>query len=120
MQKSELVAYCLGKKGVKEDYPFGEDTQVFKVMGKMFALTDAAADAQTVNLKCDPKHAQFLRRVYPEDVKPGYHMNKRHWNTVTLNGAVPDDELYEMIDESYDLVVANLRKADREALKSMN
>jgi len=118
MNKSDLVNYCLGKKGTTEDYPFGPDTQTFKVMGKLFALTGAEADAATVNLKCDPDHAQLLRKVYPDDVVPGYHMNKRHWNTVTLNGAVPDDEIRDLIDESYDLVVAKLPKADRDALKS--
>lgn len=119
MNKQELVAYCLSKPGTSEDYPFGPDTLVLKVLDKMFALTGAETDAKTVNLKCDPTHAEILRQTYPDDVKPGYHMNKRHWNTVTLEGAVSDEEIREMVDESYDLVVKGMRKADRERLQSM-
>ena len=119
MNKPELVAHCMAKPGVQEDYPFGPDTQVFKVIGKVFALTDAGNHAETVNLKCDPEHAILLRQTYPKDVLPGYHMNKRHWNTVTLAGAVPDDLLLELIDESYDLVVASLKKSERDQLRGM-
>lgn len=116
MNKAELVAYCLSKPGTWEDTPFGPDTLVLKVLDKMFAATGTEPDASTVNLKCDPEHALILRNVYPDDVKPGYHMSKKHWNTVTLDGNVPDDEIREWIDESYDLVVAGMEKADRENL----
>ncbi|MEO0561837.1 MAG: MmcQ/YjbR family DNA-binding protein [Chloroflexota bacterium] len=120
MNRDELIAYCLTKTGAFEDTPFGPDTLTIKVMNKLFALTGTEPDAKTVNLKCDPDHALFLRNVYPDDVKPGYHMNKQHWNTVTLAGAVSDDEIRDMVDESYDLVVKSLKKADREALKAMH
>jgi predicted DNA-binding protein (MmcQ/YjbR family) len=116
VNKAELVAYCLSKPGTWEDTPFGPDTLVLKVLDKMFAATGTEPDASTVNLKCDPEHALILRNVYPDDVKPGYHMSKKHWNTVTLDGNVPDDEIREWIDESYDLVVAGMKKADRENL----
>lgn len=120
MDKADLVAYCTAKPGVTEDYPFGPDTQVFKVMGKLFALLGTAPDDVTVNLKCDPDHALFLRNAYPDDVKPGYHMNKQHWNTVNFaSGTIPDDELLDMVNESYDLVVNTLKKADREKLKGL-
>jgi predicted DNA-binding protein (MmcQ/YjbR family) len=117
MTRNQLIEYIMSFKGATKDTPFGPDTLVFKVMGKMFALTGVEKTDNSVNLKCDPEHALILRQVYPDDVIPGYHMNKKHWNTVTIDGAVPDDELEDMIRESYDLVVAKLKKADREALK---
>lgn len=116
MNKKDLIAYIMSKRGAVDEYPFGPEAQVFKVVGKMFALVPADPDTHTVTLKCDPDHALILREVYADDVKPGYHMNKRHWNTVTINGKVPDDELCEMVDESYDLVVAGLKKAARDKL----
>ena len=119
MNHSELKLYCLAKRGATEDLPFGPDTLVFKVLGKMFALTGTDPNSSTVNLKCDPMHAVVLRDTYPDDVKPGYHMNKKHWNTVTLKGAVSDDELREMIDESYRLVVSKLTKAEQLRLEAM-
>jgi predicted DNA-binding protein (MmcQ/YjbR family) len=118
MNKAELVTYCLSKPGTWEDTPFGPETLVIKVNKKMFALTGTEPDATTVNLKCDPDHAVILRNVYPNDIIPGYHMNKKHWNTVTINGAVSDEEIRELVDESYDLVVKSLPKAEREALQS--
>lgn len=121
MDRHELRAYCNSKIAAEETFPFDETTLVFKVMGKMFALmgTDIPEDQpQTVNLKCDPTLAQILRETYSA-VIPGYHMNKKHWNTVILDGTVPDDEIIEMIDHSYDLVVKGLKKADREKLQRM-
>jgi len=118
MDLQTLRAYCLDKPETEETYPFGEETAVFKVMGKMFALMplDLAADApQTISLKCDPELAQILRQTYTA-VQPGYHMNKRHWNTVTCDDTIPPDELHEWIDNSYALVVKGLKKADRERL----
>lgn len=105
--------YCLGKPGVEETFPFGEDVLVFKV-GKMFALT-SLQEPNRCNLKCDPERAIELRAQY-EAVQPGYHMNKQHWNTVTYNHDLPDDLLRELIDHSYELVVASLPKKAREAL----
>lgn len=106
---SELYDYCAGKPGATEDYPFGENTLVFKVAGKMFALTGTGGMPPTVNLKCDPERAIELRERY-EAVEPGYHMNKKHWNTVTIDGSIPIREVREMIDHSYALVVASLPK----------
>ena len=106
---AEFRAYCLTKPNVTEGTPFGPDTLVFKVSGKMFALASLDAIPPRVNLKCDPERALDLRDRY-EEVQPGYHMNKKHWNTVELGGGIPDAELREMIDHSYDLVVARLPK----------
>lgn len=98
--------YCLQKEGVSEEFPFGPDTLVYKVMGKIFALTDLVL-FETVNLKCDPGKAVELRERY-DSVQPGYHMNKRHWNTVALDGSLPDPLILSWVDDSYNLVVASL------------
>ena len=103
--------YCLAKKRVTEEFPLDEHTLVHKVMGKMFALVDVDT-FESINLKCHPEKAVQLREAYP-DVTPGYHMNKTHWNTVRTNGSIPDQLIYEWIDDSYKLVVNNLSKADR-------
>ncbi len=95
--------YCLGKEGVTEEFPFGEDTLVFKVNGKMFVLTDVEK-FESVNLKCIPEVAAELREQYAA-VQPGYHMNKKHWNTVVMDGSIPDRLMKEWIDQSYNLVV---------------
>jgi predicted DNA-binding protein (MmcQ/YjbR family) len=97
--------------------PFGEETLVFKVMGKMFALTDLTS-FESVNLKTDPEKAIELRERY-DSVTPGYHMNKKHWNTVQMDGSIPDREFRKWIDDSYHLVVAKLTKKDRLALEKM-
>lgn len=107
--------HCLLKPGVTEDFPFDEDTLVFKVMGKMFCLT-ALDNPVSLNLKCNPELALTLREEYDE-VKPGYHMNKTHWNTVSIIGTLPDDMLLELIDNSYELVVKGLKKSDRMKLE---
>lgn len=109
--------YCLGKKGVTEDFPFDEETIVFKVMGKIFALADVDR-FESVNLKCDPELVPVLREQYPA-VQPGYHMNKKHWNTVLMDGSVPDKLLHVWIDHSYDLVVKGLTKNQKEFLKDL-
>ena len=106
---------CLALRGAAEDYPFGPETSVFRVEGKMFALSALAREPLSVNLKCEPGLAEALRDAYPA-VRPGWHMNKRHWNTVTLDGSLPDDTILAMIEDSYDLVVAGLSRAKREAL----
>ena len=114
----DLRKYCCQKPGVEETFPFDQETLVFKVKGKMFALTNITREEFRVNLKCDPDWSLILREHYAA-VKPGYHMNKRHWNTVTLDGSIPDDEFWELVDHSYRLVVKGLKKADREELAAM-
>ena len=107
--------YCLGKPAATEDMPFGPDNIVFKVAGKMFALAALDEVPPAVNLKCNPDLALELRDRY-EQVRPGYHMNKKHWNTVVLDGVIPQAEIRKMIDDSYDLVVQSLPKARRAKL----
>ncbi len=110
--------YCLSKKAVEETFPFDEVTLVFKVMGKVFAITGLDNEEFSVNLKCDPEYAIELREEY-EDIQPGFHMSKKHWNTVHFENGLRDDLLIKLIDHSYDLVVAKLKKADREFLKNL-
>lgn len=107
-------SYCLQKKGVSETLPFDESTLVYKVMGKMFALTNVDT-FESINLKCEPGIALQLRDLH-EGVSPGYHMNKKHWNTIKIDGRIPDLLIYQWIDNSYNLVVEKLPKADREKL----
>lgn len=118
MTFSELRHSCLQKKGARETFPFDEKTLVFKVMDKMFALVGLDDDPPEVNLKCDPEFAEVLRAKY-DAVRPGYHMNKRHWNTVTLDGTIPDADIQMMIDESYQQVVRKLKKSDRQKLAEL-
>ena len=109
-----LRGHCRTKPGSQETFPFDMRTLVFKVAGKMYALCDIDGDPLELSLKCDPDEAEALRSVYPA-VRPGYHLNKRHWNTVTLDGTV-DEVVLEWLDRSYELVVAGLPRRDREAL----
>lgn len=111
MNIEEYRSYCLAKKSVTEEFPFDNETLVFKVAGKMFALTDITNFA-SINLKCDPEKAVELRDQYPA-VLPGYHMNKKHWNTILLDGSIPTKLLQIWIDESYDRVVNALPKRER-------
>ncbi len=117
MTLNRIRSYCLSKPGAVEEFPFGPEWLVVKVAGKMFALLAIAEEPLRVNLKCDPDHAEALRAFYPA-VVPGYHMNKRHWNTVRLDGSIPKDELLSMVDDSYALVVASLPKGVRAALEN--
>jgi len=117
MNIEELREYCIKKPGVTEDFPFDEATLVFKVMGKMFALTDLE-NQFSVNLKCTPEDCIGLRERY-NAVIPGYHMNKKHWNTIYIDGTIPDDLIFEWIDNSYDLVVNKLTKKQQAELKNM-
>ncbi len=110
--------YCLSKKGVTEEFPFDETTLVFKVMGKMFALTGLDRVPFKVNLKCDPERAIELRESYPEII-PGYHMSKKHWNTVTFEGGLSSDLLLELTDHSYELVVNGLTKKLKAELQEL-
>ena len=109
MDLGEFREYCLTKPGASEGTPFGPDVLVFKVAGKMFALAALDEVPTTVNLKCDPDLALDLRDRY-EQVSPGYHMNKKHWNTVEIASGIPDVELRKMIDHSYELVTRSLPK----------
>jgi predicted DNA-binding protein (MmcQ/YjbR family) len=109
MDLAEVREYCLSKADTTERTPFGPTVLVFKVGGKMFALAGLDELPATVNLKCDPDLALDLRDRY-EQVRPGYHMNKKHWNTVEIEGGIPDFELRKMIDHSYDLVIKRLPK----------
>lgn len=115
MYIDELREYCIAKPFTEETFPFDEDTLVFKVKGKMFALI-SLSEPDTVNLKCDPEYAAELRERY-EGVRPGYHMNKKMWNSVYLDGSVPDKEIFRMVDHSYDEVVKKLPKKDRVKLQ---
>ena len=100
MNIEEYRNYCISKKGVTESFPFDQSTLVFKVMGKMFALTDTESEF-SINLKCDPEKVIELREEYPDSVLPGYHMNKKHWNTIMIDGKVSDKLLYTWIDVSF-------------------
>ncbi|WBX70687.1 MmcQ/YjbR family DNA-binding protein [Tenacibaculum retecalamus] len=121
MHIEQLRDYCITKKGVTEHFPFDDVTLVFKVMNKMFALsgldTWEKGEAK-INLKCNPERALELRAEY-ESINPGWHMNKKHWNTITLNNDVSDELAFQLIDHSYDLIVSGLTKKLRKELKSM-
>ncbi len=119
MNIEEFRTYCLSKKGVTESFPFDEQTLVFKVMGKMFALTGLERTPSQVNLKCDPERSASLREEYDGIVLGAFHMNKLHWNSVVIEGTLPRVLLLELIDHSYDLVVAKLTKKVKEELKNL-
>ena len=115
MTATELREQCLSFAGAEETFPFGPRTSVFKVAGKMFALSQLGADSLRVSVKCEPDLMPALRAAYPA-VIPGYHLNKRHWNTVILDGSLSDQTVRDMIEDSYDLVVSKLPKARRREL----
>lgn len=114
MNLEQFQEYCLSLPGVTEEFPFGDETLVYKVCGKVFALSGLSNFA-SINLKCDPEEAVELRERY-EGVIPGYHMNKKHWNTVDVHSGIPNKLLLEWIRNSYNLVVASLPKKEREKL----
>ena len=113
MDASELREWCLRHPGAIEDFPFGPETSVFKVAGKMFALSALEREPLKVSLKCEPELAVGLRDSYPA-IRPGYHLNKRHWNTVTLDGTLPDQMVRDLVEDSYDLIVSALPRRIRE------
>jgi predicted DNA-binding protein (MmcQ/YjbR family) len=115
MTRDDVLAICLEFPGADETYPFGEDVAVMKVGGKIFALVPLTEEPGSINVKCDPAHALELRAAYP-GIRPGYHQNKRHWNTVDLDGSVEDDVVRALIADSYDLVLAGLPRAIRAEL----
>jgi predicted DNA-binding protein (MmcQ/YjbR family) len=116
-RRNRVMAACGTKPGSAEEYPFGDEVAVFKVAGRMFALVSLGPAPGSISLKCDPGLATDLRRRYA-GITPGYHLNKRHWNTVALDGSVPDEEVLELVDHSYDLVLAGLTRAQRDKLIS--
>ena len=116
MNIEQIREYCLKKKGVTEEFPFDEETLVFKVLGKTFLLASLESVPLRINLKCDPEKAIYLREEY-DSVQPGYHMNKKHWNTVTIDGSVPLFTIKEWIDDSYNLVSTGLKRSDLKRLK---
>ncbi len=116
MDYESLCAYLEGKTAARRDMPFGTDTLVFKVLDRIFALVAWQEDPLTISLKADPLDAVILRKQYSA-ITPGYHLNKKHWNTVRLDGSVPADEVKRMIDESYILVVEKMTKAKQQQLR---
>jgi predicted DNA-binding protein (MmcQ/YjbR family) len=115
MRPDQLRDHCLAFTGAEETFPFGPDNSVFKVGGKIFALSRLDADPLRVSLKCEPRLAEALREAHAA-VIPGYHLNKRHWNTVIIDGSLPDRMVKDMVEDSYDLVVSDLPKSRRRAL----
>ena len=115
MTSAELRACCLAHPGAVEDFPFGPETSVFKAGGKMFALSALRRTPLEVSVKCEPELAVELRASYTE-IRPGYHLNKRHWNTITLDGSLPDQLVRDLIEDSYDLIVSALPKRVRDEL----
>ncbi|WP_377266872.1 MmcQ/YjbR family DNA-binding protein [Peterkaempfera sp. SMS 1(5)a] len=112
MTPDALKAICLGLNGTAETFPFNAETSVFKVSGKIFAISALDAQPLSVSLKCEPELALRLRAAHPE-ITAGWHLNKRHWNTVRLDGSLPDDLVREMLEDSYDLIVAKLPRAQQ-------
>ena len=115
MDAKELRRWCLAQHGAVEDFPFGPEHSVFKVHGKLFAISSLESEPLEVSAKCEPELAIELRATY-EAVRPGYHLNKRHWNTITVGGDAPDRLVRELVQDSYDLVVSGLPKRTRDAL----
>jgi predicted DNA-binding protein (MmcQ/YjbR family) len=115
MNASDLRSWCLQHAGAVEDFPFGPEPSVFKVEGKMFALSVLDRVPLEISLKCEPELAEQLRRSYPA-IGPGYHLDKRHWNTVTLDGSLPEPFVRDLIEDSYDLVVSALPQRLRRQL----
>jgi predicted DNA-binding protein (MmcQ/YjbR family) len=118
MTFDDLQSLCASMPGATASFPFGEEILVFKVGGKMFALMNVSNRPPAVNLKCDPEWSFVLRETY-KAVQPGWHMNKQHWNTVTLDGTVEDAAIAHMVDHSYGLVVKGLKKADRALIEKL-
>jgi predicted DNA-binding protein (MmcQ/YjbR family) len=113
---AQLRQLCLEFPGTYEDFPFGPETSVFKVEKKLFAISALGASPLKVSLKCEPELAEELRASYPDAVAPGYHLNKRHWNTVVCHGGLPDEMVRDMVEDSYDLIVAAMPRVVRERL----
>ncbi|MCB0879420.1 MAG: MmcQ/YjbR family DNA-binding protein [Thermoleophilia bacterium] len=115
MNGDDLHELCLSFPGASHDFPFGPETVVYRVAGKLFALSPVDSEPLRVNLKCDPLLAEQLRDEFPTAVLPGWHMNKRHWNTVVDDGTIDDDLIVTMVEDSYDLIVDSLPRSQRPA-----
>ncbi len=113
----DIRKHCASLRGSTEDFPFDFTTLVFKVGDKMFGLTNIDAEELWINLKCDPFLSLDLRSIYPQ-ITPGYHMNKKHWNTVLVDGKIPDEEIFRLIDHSYELVFKKLKKSLRDEIEA--
>ncbi len=118
MNIENIRKYCLSKQGVTESFPFNDTALVFKVMDKMFALLDLSEDSRGISLKCDPELAIELREQHPE-VTPAYHFNKKHWNTVFIDGTLSDKLVYEWISHSYEMVARSLTMEKFKKLRSL-
>ena len=118
MNIEQFRDYCLSKKGVTENLPFDDNTLVFKVLNKMFALTSLVSEEFRVNLKCDPERAIELREVY-DNITAGYHMSKKHWNTIVVDQRITNDFFIELVNHSYDLVVKKMTKKDKIILENL-
>jgi predicted DNA-binding protein (MmcQ/YjbR family) len=116
MDSKKYFTYCLSKMGAFEDYPFGPDVIVIKVAKKMFALLSTRNGVINLSLKCNPELAEILRSEY-KSIIPGYHLNKRHWNTLLLDGSIPESEVWSLIDHSYDLIIKSLRSVERQEIE---
>jgi predicted DNA-binding protein (MmcQ/YjbR family) len=116
MDGAAALEWCRSRLGAMEELPFGPDTLVFKVGGRIFAITEARPDPPTISLKCDPDRAELMR-AHHRAITPGYHLNKRHWNTLRLDGSLPPDLVEELLDHSYTLVVASLPRQVRGPLQ---
>lgn len=112
LDSKDLYLYCLTKPWAVEDYPFGPEVIVMKLASKMFALISRREGQENLSLKCDPDYSEVLRQQYPS-ITPGYHLNKRHWNTIVLDGSVPEKEIRGLIDHSYELVYKSLPRSKR-------
>lgn len=118
MTREELIFYCKNKKGATIDFPFGSRHMCLRLASKIFAFIDTENEKNVVSLKCEPWIAEALREQY-EGVIPGYHLNKKHWNTVDANADVPSEKVYEMIDMSYGLILKSLRRQERQELEAI-
>jgi predicted DNA-binding protein (MmcQ/YjbR family) len=118
MNIDSYVDYCKEKEGTSLDFPYGDNIMVIKVGRKMFVLINNVNHPPKMTLKCDPDKATQLRSKY-KAIKPGYHMNKKNWNTIDIDGSVPDEKMFEMIDESYELVIQTLSKSKRQKIDNM-
>lgn len=119
MDSKPFFTYCLTKTAAFEDYPFGPKVIVIKVCGKIFAFLTAKEGTAFLSVKCDPNYAELLRQIY-SSITPGYHLNKRHWNTVKLDGSIPGSEIQGFIDHSYDLVRKSLTRKEQARLNQLD
>ena len=120
MDLTEIRNYCMKKPGSSEDFPFDFDVLAIRLSVKIYLLTDIKTVPLKINLKCDPDNALYLREHYKDKILPGHHMNKKHWNTVIIDGSIPENEIYKMIDESYSLVYKGLNRKQQEKINSGN